>query len=115
MNTIDIHEGLVANLEWEAKKQAELDAIYESERRKYSSYYSASEPDYDDYNDERMSSLEERLDTIESKIDKLYDLVVERSESNGLFVFAPEKNVNANLAFTLTDDQFKELIRSINK
>ena len=37
MNTIDIHDGWVKNLEWEAKKQAQLDSIYEKERSKYSS------------------------------------------------------------------------------
>ena len=120
MNTIDIHNGWVRNLEWQAKKQAQLDRVYEKEYNRNSSYnnnnYTSSYS-----NDEitklgcRISALESRINRVEEKIDDLYNKVVSLDEGNGLFVFTPDQNVNAPVAFKLTDYQFKELMRSINR
>ena len=112
MNTIDIHNGWVRNLEWQAKKQAQLDNIYDNERIKYHSY-SMNENNTNIY--ARLSSIESRLNRIEDKIDELHDIVVNLDECNGLFTFAPSQNVKASVAFSLSEHQFKELIRQINK
>lgn len=106
MNTIDIHDGWAKNLEWEAKKQAQLDSIYEKERNKYSSSNL-----YDD--NSRLDALEKRISKLERRVNKLYNKLVTLNEGNGLFVFAPNQNVKANVAFTLTENQFRELIESI--
>ena len=111
MNTIDIHDGWVKNLEWEAKKQAQLDSIYEKERSKYSSSNSYDN-DYSDDNS-RLDALEKRISNLERKVDDLHDKLVTLNEGNGLFVFAPNQNVKANVAFTLTENQFRELMESI--
>ena len=110
MNTIDIHDGWVKNLEWEAKKQAQLDSIYEKERSKYSSSNS-----YNNYSNDssRLDALEKRISNLERRVNKLHDKLVTLDEGNGLFVFAPNQNVKANIAFTLTENQFRELIESI--
>ena len=111
MNTIDIHDGLVENLKWEAKKQAQLDIIYEKERSKYSSSNSYNN-DYSSDNS-RLDALEKRISNLERKVDDLHDKLVTLNEGNGLFVFAPNQNVKANIAFTLTENQFRELMESI--
>lgn len=112
MNTIDIHDGWVKNLKWQAKKQAQLDNIYDNERIKYPSY-SMNENNTNIYT--KLSAIENRLNRIESKIDKLHDIVTNFDESNGLFIFAPSQNIKASVAFSLSESQFKELIRQINK
>ena len=111
MNTIDIHDGLVENLKWEAKKQAQLDSIYEKERSKYSSS-NLYDDNYSNDNS-RLNALEKRISNLERKVDDLHDKLVNLNEGNGLFVFAPNQNVKANIAFTLTENQFRELIESI--
>ena len=111
MNTIDIHDGLVENLKWEAKKQAQLDIIYEKERSKYSSS-NLYDDNYSNDNS-RLDALEKRISNLERKVDDLHDKLVTLNEGNGLFVFAPNQNVKANVAFTLTENQFRELIESI--
>lgn len=112
MNTIDIHDGWVKNLEWQAKKQAQLDNIYDNERSKYSSC-SRNENNTNVYT--RLSAIESRLDRLENKVDMLHDIVVNFDECHGLFTFAPSQNVKANVAFSLSEHQFEELIRQINK
>ena len=111
MNTIDIHDGLIENLKWEAKKQAQLDSIYEKERSKYSSS-NLYDDNYSNDNS-RLDALEKRISNLERKVDDLHDKLVNLNEGNGLFVFAPNQNVKANVAFTLTENQFRELMESI--
>ena len=113
MNSIDFNESCVRNMIWDAKKQAEVDATYERERKKYRgennkpNYYSNS------------SSIENRLLNLENKIDSLEErmkeLVIGFNNSNGLFVFAPDQNITSNFAFSLSDEQFKEIINKMNK
>lgn len=113
MNTIDINEGFARNLEWQARKQAELDDIYDKARNKHTSYsYNNDNP-----NDVsvRLSAIENTLSRIETKINSIYDFVINPNECDKLFVFAPSQNVKANVAFNLSEEQFKELIRQINR
>lgn len=111
MNTIDIHEGLARNLDYEAKSQAKLDDIYNRSRKNYIPCNNQS------YNNDKaiLSMIESRLSCIENKIDKLYEMMVTMKESNGLFVFAPEGNVNSAVSFQLSDIQFKEMMTNIMK
>lgn len=109
MNTIDIYDGFVENLDWETKNAARLDNLYDRERAKYcsnTSYQVSSEL----YN--RLANLEDRLADLEDRID---DLVIKFNDSNGLFVFAPDQNIRTKFAFSLSDEQFNELISKMNK
>lgn len=111
MNTIDMHNGMVNNMKWEARKAAELNAIYNEcidNNRHYNNQSYGNSVD--------MSSVNRRLDSIERKIDELRDLIVDSTSNNGeLFVFAPKKNINAGVSFGLTENQFNALLRRISK
>lgn len=114
MNTIDLHNGMINNMEWEARKAAELDAIYNNHYNECSGNNNSDRQYYDDPVD--MSYFDERLDSIERKIDELRSLIVDStSNNNGLFVFAPKKNINAGVSFGLTENQFNALLGRISK
>lgn len=114
MNTIDMHNGMVNNMKWEARKAAELDVIYNNHYNECSGNNKSFYRQYDDPID--MSYFDERLDSIERKIDELRDLIVDStSNNNGLFVFAPKKNINAGVSFGLTENQFNALLGRISK
>lgn len=142
MNSRDWHEGMVRNMEWEARQNARLDAIYEQERAKYSTpaptttsyvqttvvetpkpvtpkklnFHGGDNSFIPQLNDNQ--ALERRLDRIENRIDKLYEMfgtqqVSTFDSSDKLFVFAPQANVNATQAITLTDQQFDLLLKAL--
>lgn len=115
MNTIDMHNAMVNNMEWEARKAAELDVIYDKRYNECSGNNSHYENQ--SYNNPvDMSSVNERLDSIERKIDELRNLIVSSTSNNReLFVFAPKKNINAGVSFGLTENQFNALLRRISK
>ena len=114
MNTMDIHDGYVRNLEWQARKQAELDRIYdECYSKGFNNNNQQNVSKTNNTDNSKLSLLEERLSRIEKSITELHDLVVNKNNSNGLFVFAPNQNVNASVAFPLTEYQFNELINRI--
>lgn len=114
MNTIDLHNGMINNMEWEARKAAELNAIYNNRYNECSGNNDSFGCQYDDPID--MSYVNERLDSIERKIDELRNLIVDStSNNNGLFVFAPNKNINAGVSFGLTENQFNALLGRISK
>lgn len=121
MNSEDFVRGMNRNVAFEAKQQARADAIYEAERRKYDNKYNnANTQQQQQVN---TSDIYNRLNRIEGRIDKLYELIGQgnnkQSElervSGKLFVFAPTANINANQAITLTDEQFSCLIGLIMK
>lgn len=113
MNSIDFNESCVRNMIWDAKKQAEVNATYEREIKKYrsknnnSNYYSNSSSI-----ENRLLNLENRVNSLE---ERMKDLVIGFNNSNGLFVFAPDQNITSNFAFSLSDEQFKEIINKMNK
>lgn len=117
MNTIDIHNGLVENQEWEARHQAKLEHIYRTEVNKYNNrpVYNNDNSNSSCNTEARISAIERRLDSIENRLSEVHRMFTSthESESNGLFVFAPHQNVNANIALTMTDCQLQELIKSI--
>ena len=118
MNSIDFHNSCVANEEYYAKRQAELEYIYAKEASKYSKLFDTSNSNnknsnYDVY--ERLISIENRLDIVERKIEKVRDELVNLDISNGLFIFAPEANIKSNISFQLSEQQFNELLKRINK
>lgn len=139
MNSQDWHEGMVRNQEWEVKRQAKLDALYERERAKYYSaptvsstpapVYQApvvntpttsSEAEYFKGSSNvpvSTSDINARLNRIEARIDKLYEMIAVKPNNNTsdkLFVIASnDTTVFSNQAFTLTDDQFNALMSKI--
>lgn len=138
MNSQDWHEGMVRNQEWEVKRQAKLDVLYEQERAKYSKSTSNSQasnnsnqasatntrttlPNYFGnacgQNNFNNGDVNARLDKLEARIDKLYELIGTKHNnytSDGMFVIAPkDATVFANQSFTLTDEQFKTLMSQL--
>jgi hypothetical protein len=119
MNSEDFNRGMVRNMEWEAKKAAQLDALYESERRKYDNVYGNNNSSYQQPSNNYPSDIESRLKRIENRIDKLYELIGQKNDnpltnvSDKLFVFAPEANVTANQSISLTDAQFQYMMSMI--
>lgn len=113
MNSIDFNESCVRNMIWDAKKRAEVDVTYERELKKYRSKNNNSNYYSNPSNIEnRLLNLENRINSLE---ERMKDLVIGFNNSNGLFVFAPDQNITSNFAFSLSDEQFKEIINKMNK
>lgn len=125
MNDTDFHDCMVRNREVYAKEQAKLDYIYEQERKKY---YSTQTSNFrnvptsnfseeDDFNQEQdIVDISARLDKIESRIDKLYEMFGSKQQysNDGMFVIAPSNaNIMANQSITLSDSQFNELMNRL--
>ena len=113
MNSIDFNESCVRNMIWDAKKQAEVDTTYEREMKKYRSKNNNNSNYYNHSSIEnRLLNLENRINSLE---ERMKELVIGFNNSNGLFVFAPDQNITSNFAFSLSDEQFKEIINKMNK
>lgn len=125
MNTADFYNAQAQNEIVDAKRQAYLDHIYETERAKYSSYsYPKTETKVIEKVIEKPvpttnPDVVARLDRLENRIDTLYTMLTQRPivpKTGDLFVFAPESaNVFSTNSITLSDEQFKELINVIKK
>lgn len=123
MNDTDFHDCMVRNREVYAKEQAKLDYIYEQERKKYSTRTSnfrnvptSNFREEDDFNQKQDIDISARLDKIESRIDKLYEMFGCRQQysSDGMFIIAPSNaNIMANQSITLSDSQFNELMNRL--
>lgn len=118
MNSEDWHNGMVRNMEWEARKAAQLDAIYEQERAKYaSSTTQHTLQNFNKSNDQNNNVNSDKLARLEARVDKLYEMFGNRQEQytgNGLFVIAKEgTNVFARQNITLTDKQFEMLMSKL--
>lgn len=119
MNSTDFHDCMVRNREIYAKEQAKLDHIYEQERAKYTptstSNFKATPIQVPQANN-NYSDIVARLDKIESRIDKLYEMFGCRQQysSDGMFIIAPSNaNISANQSITLSDSQFNELMNRL--
>lgn len=130
MNSTDFHNCMVRNREVYAKEQARLEHIYEQEKAKYSSpstktttthySYSTNNNRYQSNNNTStdIKNIKERLDKMESRIDKLYEMFGNNNKpkysSDGMFIIAPDNaNIMANQSITLTDEQFEKLLDKI--
>lgn len=121
MNTADFYNAQAENEIVDAKRQAYLDHIYETERAKYSSYsYPKTETKVIEKPVPTTNpDVVARLDRLENRIDTLYTMFTQRPivpKTGDLFVFAPESaKVFSTNSITLSDEQFKELINVIKK
>lgn len=119
MNSTDFHDCMVRNREVYAKEQAKLDHIYEQERAKYTptstSNFKATPIQVPQANN-NYTDIIARIDKIESRIDKLYEIFGSKQSysSDGMFVIAPSNaNIMANQSITLSDSQFNELMNRL--
>ena len=120
MNSEDWNNGMVRNMEWEARKAAQLDAIYEQERAKYaSSTTQHTLQNFNKSNDQNNNVNSDRLARLEARIDKLYEMFGNMKEQqctscDGLFVIANKgANVFSPHSITLTDKQFEMLMSKL--
>ena len=119
MNSTDFHDCMVRNREIYAKEQAKLEHIYEQEKAKYTSTLASNfkaTPIQVPQANNNYSDIVARLDKIESRIDKLYEMFGCRQQysSDGMFVIASSNaNIMANQSITLSDSQFNELMNRL--
>ena len=119
MNSTDFHDCMVRNREVYAKEQAKLEHIYEQEKAKYTSTstsnFKATPIQVPQVNN-NYSNIIARMDKIESRIDKLYEMFGSKQSysSDGMFVIAPSNaNIMAKQSITLSDNQFNELMNRL--
>ena len=119
MNGKDFDDMCKSNREYFAREQARVEHIYEQEKAKYS-YSSTSNfkatPIQVPQANNNYSDIIARLDKIESRIDKLYEMFGCRQQysSDGMFIIAPSNaNIMANQSITLSDSQFNELMNRL--
>ena len=117
MNSEDMYNGAVRNMEWSARKAAQLDAIYEQERAKYASTIQHTLQNFNRSNNQNNNVNSDRLARLEARVDKLYEMFGNRQgqyTGNDLFVIAKEgTNVFAPQNITLTDKQFEMLMSKL--
>lgn len=119
MNSTDFHDCMVKNREIYAKEQARLEHIYEQEKAKYNSSSTSNfkaTPIQVPQANNNYSDIIARMNKIESRIDKLYEIFGSRQSysSDGMFVIAPNNaNIIANQSITLSDSQFNELMNRL--
>lgn len=127
MNGKDFDDMCKSNREYYAKEQARLDHIYDKEYSKYSSSYTPPTTVVQQTSNFKggfcqppanNSNIDARLDRIEARIDKLYEMFGslggQKYSSDGLFIIAPENaNINTTNTFTLTDNQFQMLLSQL--
>ena len=119
MNSTDFHDCMVRNREVYAREQAKLEHIYEQEKAKYTSQSTSNfkaTPIQVPQANNNYSDIIARMDKIESRIDKLYEMFGSRQQysSDGMFVIAPSNaNIMANQSITLSDSQFNELMNRL--
>lgn len=119
MNSIDIFNGYMNNHETYAKKQAKIDSIYKSERKKYDRQFNNNSNNdyYQNHNNTyNQDIILKKLNRIESRIDKLYEIIGNNNGfgNNKLFVCL-DGEVNCRTSVALTDQQFDILINKLMK
>ena len=119
MNGKDFDDMCKSNREYFAREQARLEHIYEQEKTKYTSPSTSNFkaiPIQVPQANNNYSDIVARLDKIESRIDKLYEMFGCRQQysSDGMFVIAPSNaNIMTNQSITLSDSQFNELMNRL--
>ena len=119
MNSTDFHDCMVRNREVYTKEQAKLDHIYEQEKRRYDSQSTSNfkaTPIQVPQANNNYSDIVARIDKIESRIDKLYEIFASKQSysNDGMFVIAPSNaNITANQSIALSDSQFNELMNRL--
>ena len=107
MNGKDFDDMCKSNREYFAREQARLEHIYEQEKAKYTSSSTSNfkaTPIQIPQANNNYSDIIARMNKIESRIDKLYEM----------FVIAPSNaNIMANQSITLSDSQFNELMNRL--
>ena len=107
MNGKDFDDMCKSNREYFAREQARLEHIYEQEKAKYTSSSTSNfkaTPIQIPQANNNYSDIVARMNKIESRIDKLYEM----------FVIAPSNaNIMANQSITLSDSQFNELMNRL--
>ena len=112
MNGKDFDDMCKNNREYYAREQAKLDHIYEQERARLLQQ-SAPKP-APPMAAAIGGNVAARLDRIEARIDKLYEMLGDPQGGRGSLVVAPPNaKIMADRAVTLTDSQFKELMKRI--
>lgn len=119
MNGKDFDDMCKSNREYFAREQARLEHIYEQEKAKYTptstSNFKATPIQVPQANN-NYSDIVARLNKIESRIDKLYEMFGCRQQysSDGMFIIAPSNaNISTNQSITLSDSQFNELMNRL--
>lgn len=119
MNGKDFDDMCKSNREYFAREQARIEHIYEQEKAKYSSPSTSNfkvTPIQVPQANNNYSNIVARMDKIESRIDKLYEIFGSKQQysSDGMFVIAPSNaNIMANQSITLSDSQFNELMNRL--
>lgn len=120
MNGKDFDDMCKSNREYFAREQARIEHIYEQEKAKYSSSSTTSNfkatPIQVPQANNNYSDIVARMDKLESRIDKLYEIFGSRQQysSDGMFVIAPSNaTITANQSITLSDSQFNELMNRL--
>ena len=120
MNTSDFYEGMREAEVINAKRAAYLDHVYNTERQRLSNKsYSTSQPSTPSPSVD-VSALNKRVSSLENRVNELYGEIVnmrQNRESTSLFAFITHENANvaATNNITLSDQQFKELLKAISK
>ena len=120
MNTADFDDAMCVNEVINAKRSAYLDHVYDTERQRLSNKsYSNPQPSTSNPSVD-TSVLIKRVSSLENRVNELYSEVVnmrQNRESTSLFAFITHENANvaATNNITLSDQQFKELLKAISK
>ena len=69
MNTADIYDGMMRNMEFQARNDARLDAIYDREYKRQT-----NQMNYNNQDTARLNAIESRLSDIEKRLNKLQDM-----------------------------------------
>lgn len=119
MNTADFDDAMCENEVINASRSAYLDHVYNTERQRLSKSYSTPKPSTPNPSVD-VSILSKRVSSLENRVNELYSEVVnmrQNRDSTSLFAFITHENANvaATNNITLSDQQFKELLKAISK
>ena len=108
MNAKDEMNCMLEQQEFYARRQAQLDSIYEKEKSKFSG---------DNNLIEEILELHDRIDELEEKIDQLElgSCVSNKKRSPFIQIYQGGDKPECNYTFTLTDVQFNALMTLVDR